>query len=199
MAEQQSAHDAYKASLAAVIDGIKQLDAVGVEKNKAAEMATSLFINAEQSARYSAHSSPPPTGAAPGRADGSDHNLGTDKGAVIRAFKNDVARLGITEDDMATHFGDFERRSPTAGNGNGDTAPITEQTREARTETADRSEDATTPAGGPPNEPMTGAPPAVEPGTGPHERPTNEQPDASQGNPTNQGKPAKPVKPKAGH
>lgn len=166
----------FKVALAACIDGVKQLNAAGVPNNEAAELVGRLWTDACNEAS-SAHYAANPPQAAGGPLPGSAYP--TDKAGVIAAFKADVVRLGITEADMAKHFGDFERKGPTAGNGNGDTAPIVEQTREARHETAEGSTDATTPAGGPSDEPTTGLPPETEPSTG--------------------GKPAKPAKPKAHH
>lgn len=197
---QKTPTDFFNVALAATIDGIKRLDAVGVDKNKAAELVGRLWTDACNEACAANYSQNPPTAGGPptgGQGGGQGEQPATDKAGVIAAFKRDVTRLGITSDDMDRHFGSFERTGRSVGGedeeeGEGDDSgdtevPVVAQQHGPKKETAAGRRDDTNP-GASPAEPTTGAPPKVEPGTGPKTDPTGK--DIG-------GKPPKPAKPTA--
>lgn len=176
--------DAFEELMGYMARGISELDARGVTKDKAAELTERILSQAVYTvnAANAPQAFPPggPAAFADAAAADRPNNGATDKAAVLRQFKADVARLGITPDDLDEAFGQGERQSPR---------------QEKDQDTPDRRH--IDPTGAQPQEPNPKlSPPGVP--AGQTEEQTNDPPPAVPGTGPNKPNPPQPPKPGQG-
>ena len=120
MAEKKATlKDVFEELLGLMRQGINQLDSIGISKDVAANLTEKLLSTAGYAVNSANFQGMPPgvashaeSEAGGGHQERSDKAHPSSKASVIRQFKSDAARLGITGEDMEEHFGQPPQRSP---------------------------------------------------------------------------------------
>lgn len=150
--------EAFGELLAYLKTGISELDHVGVSKDKAAELSERVLSHAF----FSMQSPGQPGGMPPQQqfaaSTGDGFVYAGEKDVVIRQFKADVVRLGITTDDLEAAFGNPRPNSPKPGDDDNPEKRLVPGTDAQPAETDPKLSNGATGE-------QTGDPPAVDPKT----------------------------------
>lgn len=110
MADQSKTVAGFNAAIDTVSAAINRLDAAGVPKKEAAELAGRLWTDAcMSSGAFGQPGGGPPAAPGPVREETKDQ--------VLAELKPKLSRLGITREDINELYGEAEKVAPTDGTG----------------------------------------------------------------------------------